>query len=254
MGVTLSDGQLGVTMLTQTILLTDAWTLADETPAARPAKLSPFPTAAATGTAPARSADCPEDLAWLARVRAGDEEAARALVQRLYPTVLRSIRRHLPRFTTEEDLAQTVFGKIFAKLDQFSGMVPLEHWVSRITINTCISQLSRERGRPELRMSDLTQEEEAVVEHLVSTEREVPVDQSHEARELLEKLLADLKPDERLVITLLHLEEWSTERISQYTGWPVSRIKVKAFRARHKLRGLWKRLLLESEALGRQAG
>src|SRR4051812_49320075 len=85
-----------------------------------------------------------EDADWLARVQAGDEDAARALLQRLYPLVLKSVRCHRSRFHSEEDLAQAVFAKVFSKLNQFSGLVPLEHWVSRIAVNTCISQISRE--------------------------------------------------------------------------------------------------------------
>src|ERR1044071_3801565 len=74
------------------------------------------------------------DRRWIQQVQNGDEEAARSMVQRLYPTVMRSIRCHLPRRTNEEDLAQLVFSKIFSRLSSFSGNVPLEHWVSRITI------------------------------------------------------------------------------------------------------------------------
>lgn len=234
-------------MVTETAIAMQPWTVAEERTSPAPDRPNRFARAAFTASAALAETQVPAgDSAWLARVRQGDQDAARALVQRLYPTVLRSIRRHLPRMSSEEDLTQIVFGKIFAKLDQFSGLVPLEHWVSRITINTCISQLSRERGRPELRMSDMTEEEEALVQQLISTEAELPVDQSQEARELLEKLLTELKPDERLVVTLLHLEERSTEEISRYTGWPVSRVKVKAFRARNKLRGIWKRLAAES--------
>src|ERR1019366_8465222 len=88
-----------------------------------------------------------DEASWLAQVQEGDEDAARALVQRLYPTVLKSVRSHRSHQTSEEDLTQTVFAKIFAKLHQFSGQVPLEHWVSRITVNTCLSHLSRERLR-----------------------------------------------------------------------------------------------------------
>src|SRR5262249_45712988 len=149
----------------------------------------------------------------------------------------------LARFASEEDLAQAVFAKVFSKLDQFSGRVPLEHWVSRITINTCISQISREKIRPELRMSDLGEDEQAVVDHLLRSEDEIPVEQSADSRELLEKLMSQLKADERMVITMLHLEEQSTEQISRRTGWSKSRVKVKAFRARKKLRKAWLGLL-----------
>jgi RNA polymerase sigma-70 factor (ECF subfamily) len=183
------------------------------------------------------------EASWLARVREGDEEAASALVRRLYPTVMKSVRCHLPKRSSEEDLAQAVFVKVFRKLHQFSGRVPLEHWVSRITVNTCVSQLSREQSKPEFRMSDLTEEDEAVVERLLTTGDELPNHQTSDARELLDKLLARLEPDERLVIRLLHLEEQSTAEISRHTGWSVSRIKVKAFRARRKMRKLWDRML-----------
>jgi RNA polymerase sigma-70 factor (ECF subfamily) len=115
-----------------------------------------------------------DDAAWIAKVRAGDEDAARALIQRLYPTVIKLVRCRLPRRTSEEDLAQTVFAKIFGKLDQFSGRVPLEHWVSRIVVNTCFNELRYEMVRPELRMSDLNRAEEAVVEQLVANDDTLP--------------------------------------------------------------------------------
>ena len=66
------------------------------------------------------------------RVRQRDEEAARRLQQHLYPLIIKLVRAHLPRRTSEEDLMQVVFMKIFANLGQYSGAVPLEHWVSRI--------------------------------------------------------------------------------------------------------------------------
>ena len=186
------------------------------------------------------------DAAWIARVQAGDEEAASQLVERLYPTLIKIIRGHLPRRTSEQDLAQAIYGKIFKNLHQFSGRVQLEHWVARIAVNTCINHLHHEAARPELRMSDLSEEQEAVVQQLACTEAEVPDFRGRAARELLEKLLAPLQPHERLVITLLHLEERKVEEISRLTGWSVSLVKVKAFRARHKMRRLWQALLKEN--------
>jgi RNA polymerase sigma-70 factor (ECF subfamily) len=178
-------------------------------------------------------------------VRAGDEEAARSLVQRLYPTIVRSIRCHLPRRTSEEDLTQSVFAKVFANLHQFSGLVPLEHWVSRITINTCLTQLKHETVRPELRMGDLSEDEANLAQQLAAAKDEVPSENTQTARELLSKLLTRLKPDERLVVTLLHLEERSVCEISRLTGWSASRVKVKAFRARRKMRSIWRALFQE---------
>jgi len=184
-----------------------------------------------------------DDDGWLSRVMDGDEDAASALVERLYPTVIKSVRCHRPRRTSEEDMVQCVFLKVFSKLHQFSGLVPLEHWVSRIAINTCLNQLQHESVRPELRMSDLSEQEQAVAQRLILAEDELPPDQSHAARELLERLMAHLDAGQRLVVTLLHIEERSVEHVSRMTGWSASLVKVKAFRARRKMRKIWKTLL-----------
>lgn len=195
-----------------------------------------------TAPAPVAAVSFSDDADWVWRVRQGDEDAARCLFQRLHPTVIGIIRGHLPRRTLEEDLLQAVFTKIFTKLDQFSGLVPLEHWVSRIAVNTCINQLKHEKVRPELRLSDLSEEQEAVVQQLAVSESDLPDDQSSHNCELIEDLLARLRPEERLVLTLLHLEERSAEEISRRTGWSISCVKVRAFRARAKMRKLWDQL------------
>ncbi len=170
------------------------------------------------------------------RVRQGDEDAARELMQRLASLVLKIVRAHRPRRASEEDLVQSVFVKVFAKLDQFSGAVPLEHWVSRIAVNTCINELNRERARPELRWADLSEEQEEVVRTLATSEADLPASQSLAARELVEMLLEKLSASDRLVITLLHLEGRTIEEIRLITGWSRALVKVRAFRARAKLR------------------
>jgi len=172
----------------------------------------------------------------VARVRQGDEAAARELLAHLHPLVLKLVRAHLPRRTSEEDMVQAVFVKVFTRLGQYAGAVPLEHWVSRIAINTCIHQISKERVRPEIRYADLSEEEEQVVQTLASSAEDLAPSQSIASHELVTKLLEMLSPADRLVITMMHLEGHSVEEVRQRTGWNKSVIKVRAFRARRKLR------------------
>jgi RNA polymerase sigma factor (sigma-70 family) len=181
------------------------------------------------------------------RVRQRDEEAARALFRYLYPLVARLVRSHLPRRTSQEDLVQTVFMKIFANLDRFSGAVPLEHWVSRIAVNTCLNQLAAEKVRPELRWADLTEEQAEALEAVTAGTGETDPLQDLAAREIVEKLLAHLSPPDRLVLTLLHLEGRSVEEVRQLTGWNGPLIKVRAFRARRKLRRYFNTLVERGE-------
>src|SRR5437762_11201792 len=108
--------------------------------------------------------------AFLARIRKGDEDAARDLMQHLYPLVTKLVRAYLPRRTAEEDLIQTVFMKIFARLDQYSGLVPIERWVCRIAVNTCLNQLQKEKVRPEWRFCDLSEGQQRFLEQLPAPE------------------------------------------------------------------------------------
>jgi RNA polymerase sigma-70 factor (ECF subfamily) len=179
----------------------------------------------------------PIALALVDRARQQDEEATRELVQRLYPLVLRMVRAHRPQRAAEEDLCQMIFIKIFQKLDQFSGTVPLEHWVSRIAVNTCINQIRAEKARPEVRHADLSEEQAAVIENLSTAEEETSPERAFVARDLVEQLLTGLKPAERLVIDLLYLQQKSVAEIQSVTGWSAALVKVRAFRARQKLKG-----------------
>src|SRR6059036_1356139 len=111
-------------------------------------------------------------VACLERVRQRDEEAARSLVRELYPLVMKIVRSHLPRRIDEEDLSQTVFAKVFAHVDQYSGHVPFEHWVSRVAVNTCLNALRAEKCRPELRWADLNEGEAEVMEKVLATAKE----------------------------------------------------------------------------------
>lgn len=175
-------------------------------------------------------------------VRQQDEHAARVLMDRLYPLVLKVVRSHLPQRTSEEDLVQTVFVKVFTKIDQYQGLVPLEHWVSRIAVNSCLNALKAEKCRPELRWSDLSEETQHVVESLAAEDTTIQDCEGPSARALLKKLLAQLSPGDRLVVTLLHLEEKSVAQIQALTGWSATLVKVRAFRARKKLRKLLEQL------------
>ena len=167
-----------------------------------------------------------------------DEAAARELVRILYPLVAKLVRAHRPVRSAEEDLCQMIFIKVLQNLSQFSGKVPLEHWVSRIAINTCINQIQAEKARPELREADLSEEQAAVIQNLATTAEELAPDQSFASRQLVEHLMKALNPAERLVIDLLYLQQRSVAEIRTVTGWSGALVKVRAFRARQKMKQL----------------
>src|SRR5256885_3464710 len=94
-----------------------------------------------------------DEQACLRRIAAGDENAARDLLRHFHPFVLKLVRSHLPRRMSEEDLTQMIFIRVFQKLASYSGKVPLQHWISRVAVNTCLNELRAEKRRPEWRMA-----------------------------------------------------------------------------------------------------
>jgi RNA polymerase sigma factor (sigma-70 family) len=178
----------------------------------------------------------------LDRVRQRDQAAARELVEHLYPMVIRIFRARLPRRVPEEDLAQEIFLKMFSRLEQYQGAVPFPHWVSRIAVTTCIDHLRAQQRRPEFRMADLSENEAAMIDAVMTNDKAATPDDALEAHELVHKLLGQLKPDDRLVIQLLDLEQKTIAEISELTGWNTSLVKVRAFRARRKLHKLFQEL------------
>src|ERR1700730_7462646 len=192
---------------------------------------------------PARSTMARDELLHLiTRARNSDQAAAKELVERLYPAVVRIVRNHLPRRESEEDLTQEIFLKIFAKLHQYRADMPFEHWVSRISLNTCIDRLRKQRNRPEYRWSDFSEEQQAILNNLKDNATEPARQSPDESRDLLNRLLLTLKPAERVIVQWLYLEEKSVADICDLTGWKTSKVKVTAFRARQKLAAAVKRL------------
>ena len=179
-------------------------------------------------------------VAWL---HGRDEAAARALVEALYPFVAALIRRHVEDRGTMEDLAQQTFARCFAKAAQWDETKALEPWLARIAINLCRDHYRARRIRPELRWSDLCEgEQHAMLATLTAPDASSTPAHDHDSRALMLRLLDTLSADDRMVLSLLHLEEKSTDDIAMITGWSRTLVKVRAFRARHKLRAAFEKL------------
>jgi RNA polymerase sigma-70 factor (ECF subfamily) len=182
------------------------------------------------------------DAACVDGVRRGDAEAAEALVRRFEPQVRRLVRAHRPRAVPEDDLVQEVFLAVFSRLDHYRVRdgIPFAHWLSRLTINLCRDALRSERRRRPAQ--SLSPETLQWIGSLVA-EPAPPVDEVLAARAAVEALLAQLPPDDRLLLTLLSLEERSLEEVAALTGQNRTALKVRAFRARRRLRDSARRLL-----------
>ena len=171
-------------------------------------------------------------------VKQGDDAAARRLVEALYGQVISIVRKHLPNQRhDEQDVAQDIFLKMFTRIQQYRGPQPFPHWVARIAVNTCLDRMRAQKTRPVQTFTDLNMDPTLFRDTVSWAEDSDNTNSapSQLSSELVEQLLATLKPDERIILRMLDLEQKSVSEISTLTGWGASKIKVTAMRSRRKL-------------------
>lgn len=152
---------------------------------------------------------------------AGDELVGRHL-RRMFNVALRM----LGNVQDAEDVTQTAFGNAFAALGTYDPKYRFFSWIYRMTVNTSLNTLKRRRdlvsldGKYDAPVADVTSESAV------------------EAGDRVGRALLELKPDDRAVVVLRHLEALSYEEISNALGVPVKTVKSRLFTARQRLRAV----------------
>ncbi|MCA1625087.1 MAG: sigma-70 family RNA polymerase sigma factor [Acidobacteria bacterium] len=180
------------------------------------------------------------------RAAQGDEDAFAEIVRRYSPRVFRFAGRFFRRYSLVEEAAQEVFLKAFLQLKNFEGRGSLEGWLTRITVTTCINLLRTAKRQPELTISDLTDDETSWLEEKLlnlSTARHRSEEDKLIAADLVNRVLEALPPEDTLVLTMIDGEGASIKEAAALTGWSESKVKVKAFRARKRMREALEKLL-----------
>ena len=181
------------------------------------------------------------DAEWIAAVLKGDASSFEPLIQKYSPRVFASIRRYARRDSEIEDIAQEVWLKAFNKLSSFRGDAPFEHWLMRLTVRTCYDFLRAHQRNRESNFSELSEPESDWLERFVAAP-ESTSENADAARQLVARILDELSPPARLIITLLEIEDRTIKEIAEITGWSLPLVKVRAFRARAEMKKILRRL------------
>lgn len=180
-----------------------------------------------------------DDLEIIRRVLQGEIDRFAELIARYQQHVAKITNRHVPSDHVAE-VAHDVFVRAYTSLSTFSGKTPFEHWLSGIAVRTCYD-FWRARRRQELPVSSLATEHQAWMDHVLATESDEQFRgqaKRQEAAELLQWALGHLSAENRLVLTLVHLDGYSVREAAGLLGWTVVNVKVRAYRARQMLRAL----------------
>uniref|UniRef100_I2Q3P4 RNA polymerase sigma factor, sigma-70 family n=1 Tax=Desulfovibrio sp. U5L TaxID=596152 RepID=I2Q3P4_9BACT len=168
-----------------------------------------------------------DDVVLAAAAAAGDQRAFAALVDRHRAGVAHLVSRFCEDPAGQEDLAQEVFVKAYLNLGSLRNGAVFRGWLHRIAANTCIDWLRRQKA------------EAGVVAGLAEDlpdERDRDRLEAREAKRRLEAAMTVLRPADRTLLVMLGLEEKSVEEVAALTGLTRVNVKVRAFRARKKLK------------------
>jgi len=189
------------------------------------------------------------DLDLARHAQDGDESAFAEIMRRYSPRVFSVASRFFRQRSLVEEAAQEVFLKAYTQLGSFEGRGSFEGWLTRIATNTCLNMLRSSKRRPEFTVSDLTDDEESWLEQQPAGDgrEHASVENSLVAADLAYRLLAVLPPEDQQALLIIDGEEASIKEVAEVTGWSESKVKVRAFRARRKLREAMEKLLNHKE-------
>ncbi|MFK5922049.1 MAG: sigma-70 family RNA polymerase sigma factor [Verrucomicrobiota bacterium] len=184
-----------------------------------------------------------EDGELVKQVLTGNDAAYAVLVDRYRSRVFSTASRYARNAAELEDLAQDIFIRLWKGLKTYRADAPFEHWLMTVTVRTCYDFLRKHRKR---------REREVLVDEIPSVSMsgdgmfsgdtaEERQRRQREAWEVVQNLMAKLNEKEQLVITLMELEEKSVKEVAGLTGWSESNVKVRAYRARNKMRDIFKK-------------
>ena len=174
----------------------------------------------------------------------GDESAFAEMVRRYSPRVFSVASRFFRQRSLVEEAAQEVFLKAFTQLGSFEGRGSLEGWLTRIATNTCLNMVRGAKRRPEFTVSDLTEDEQSWLDHQpIDRSERTSVENNLVATDLADRLLSVLSPEDQQALLMIDGENASIKEVAEATGWSESKVKVRAFRARRKVREAMEKLL-----------
>src|SRR5262245_35590301 len=175
----------------------------------------------------------------------GDELAFEEIVRRYSPRVFRIAGRFFRNRSAVEEISQEVFLRAYTQLGTYEGRGSFEGWISRIATNTCLNELRKAKRHPEFYAADLTDDEQNWLETRLagSSLSDDYFERGIIAADLADKVLGTITPEDRMVLILLDGDDLPVKEVCEITGWSQSKVKIRAMRARRKVRKTVDRLI-----------
>ena len=163
-------------------------------------------------------------------VIAGDTNAFAVLVDRYKDLVFTLALRMLKNKEEAEEVSQDAFIKVYKSLSKFKGDSKFSTWVYRVTYNTCLDRLKKNK-----RQQSTVTIDEFTEHHVKTIDNALETMERNEKNEAIKRCLELLPSEDSFLMTLYYFEEQSLDEISKITGLTANNVKVKLYRSRKKL-------------------
>ena len=164
--------------------------------------------------------------------RQGDSDAYTRLIKQHQPHVSRILWRFSRDILVHEELVQDVFVEAYLSLGSYRKKAPFGHWLSRIATRIGYRYWKQSARRHETESFSLAEWDQL-------PDKSPDEMDPGQAAKMLHGLLAQLRPRDRLVLTLRYLEKCDVAETAHRTGWTKSMVKVQSLRARKRLEKLF---------------
>lgn len=177
----------------------------------------------------------------------GNAEAFEVLLTRYENYVFKIVSRHVP-YDAVRDVAHEVFVKAYLSLGSFAYKASFKNWLSKIAVRNCYDFWREHYKKQEIPMSSFTEDHQKWFDAALSVQSQRQFEQlenQKETREVLQLVLKGLSAEDRMVLSLIYLEDHSVRETADILGWSVVNVKVRAHRLRSRLREKILKLALE---------
>lgn len=172
-----------------------------------------------------------DDQALASQVAQGNQPAFELLIRKHQRLVAHMVGRLVNNPEDLEEICQDVFLKVYDKISEFNFQSKLSTWIATIAYRHAINHLRKKK----IMIADLP-EDKNFAEQFISDSNPHETLHDIEMEELTMKMIDQLPPQYKIVLTLYHLEDMNYAEIGQATGMPEGTVKNYLFRARHLLK------------------
>ena len=187
------------------------------------------------------ASDVSADAAIIHDILRGQVNSFELLLDRYQDHVSKIVRSNVP-WDEAPEVAHETFVRAFQSLGGYRGIRPFKHWLAKIAVRCC-HDFWRSYYQKERQVGGLPDDCRTWVDEVLSDRSPEEATERMEARDLLQWALGQLSPDDRMVLTLTYLNEYSGTEAADLLGWSLPRVKIQSYRARRKLRAILTKIL-----------